>query len=70
MKEEIPMSTPFGAAYHFTNYPNINCKELVLALLKSYRHHLLGDERNRLGAGFGMVWKWFWMVWGWVRCFF
>ena len=42
-----------------------NFKLLVLALLKSYRHHLLRDDRHRLGAGFGMIWGWIWMVLGW-----
>ncbi len=30
----------------------INFKRLVLVLLKSYMHHLLKDERNRLVASF------------------
>ena len=33
-----------------------NVKWLVSALLKSYRHHLLSDERYHLGEGFGNFW--------------
>ena len=51
--------------FNHPNHPNINFKRLVLALLKSYRHHLLRDERNRLGAGFGMAWGWVWMALEW-----
>ena len=45
----------------------MNFKRLVLALLKNYRYHLLRDERNRLGAAFGMVWGWLRLVLGWFQ---
>ena len=43
--------------------------QLVLARLKSYRHHLLRDESYLLLAGFGLVLDSFGMVWGWFWWF-
>ena len=47
---------------------NINFKRLVSALLESYRHQLLSDERHHLGEGFGRVWGWFWDGFSWFLC--
>ncbi len=43
-----------------------NFRRLILAPLKSYRHHLFRHERSRPGAGFGMVRGGHWMFLGWL----
>ena len=49
--------------YH-SNLPSSH-KLQTIRFRSPEEHHLLRDEKNRLGAGSGMLWGWIWMVWGW-----
>ena len=52
-----PLGCVHCLLFTFVGSCNINFKRLVLALLKGYRHELLGIRSYLIWAGFGLVWR-------------